>query len=87
MGEKTFKVGEAGDRVEIGQDLARIDQACVMGARTLDGAGWVRTLATRRVVINVRRRATMRGADRRRRLEPGPIRMTVRRQPMTGSPP
>lgn len=60
MGEKTFKVGEAGDRVEIGQDLARIDQACVMGARTLDGAGSVRTSATRRLVINMRRRATMR---------------------------
>ena len=60
MGEKISKVGEAGDRVEIGQDLARIDQACVMGARTLDGAGWVRTLATRRVVINMHRRATMR---------------------------
>ena len=39
MGEKISKVGEAGDRVEIGQDLARIDQARVMGARTLDGSG------------------------------------------------
>ena len=86
MGEKTFKVGEAGDRVEIGQDLARIDQACVMGARTLDGAGWVRTLATRRVVINMHRRATMRvriaGAPGTR-ADPH----DNQQQPITGSPP
>lgn len=31
-----------------------------MGVRTLDGAGSVRTSATRRLVINMRRRATMR---------------------------
>jgi len=80
MGEKTFKVGKAGDRVEIGQDRPGLGDG-----RPYAGWGWAWT--TRRVVINVRRRATMRGADRRRRLEPGPIRTTVRRQPMTGSPP
>jgi len=85
MGEKAFKVGEAGDCAAIGSrprwNRSRpvwTDQVWAMGVRTLDGAGSVRTSATRRVVINVRRRATMRGADRRRRLEPGPIRTTVR---------
>jgi len=63
MGEKAFKVGEAGDRVEIGQDWpgsARIgqDRSGPRDGRPYAGWGWAWT--TRRLVINMRRRATMR---------------------------